>query len=361
MKPITFDSSIRGLIFVVSLVALYFTFRYLSSVLIPFLVAGVLAYLLNPVCNFLQHTCRLRFRVVCVIITLLLAIALVVGLLWLCIPPMFDECTHLKDIARRYLESGAEVKVLPERLRYYLEQHFRITDTYEYLASGDFLSIVRTTVPRLWDLLYSTASIVFSIVASLIGLLYLFFLLLDYDRYAKGWTGLVPQRYRPTARKIFDDIAYYLCGYFRGQLLIALSNCVMFTVGFWIIDFPMPVALGCFIGIISFVPYLQVAGFVPAALLALLRAAETGDNFWMLMGGVVLVYIVVQIIQDVIVTPRVMGRIMGLSPAIILLALSTGAFIGGIGGLIIALPVTTLALTYYKRYVIKEPENETDN
>jgi predicted PurR-regulated permease PerM len=147
-------------------------------------------------------------------------------------------------------------------------------------------------------------------------------------------------------------MTYYLCGYFRGQLLIALSNCVLFTLGFLLIDFPMPLALGCFIGLLSFVPYVQVVGFLPATLLALLRAAESHENFWVLIGGVVAVYLVVQIIQDTVVTPRIMGHIMGLSPAIILLALSIGAAIGGIGGLIIALPLTTIALLYYRRYVV---------
>ena len=108
----------------------------------------------------------------------------------------------------------------------------------------------------------------------------------------------------------------------------------------------------------AFVPYLQVAGLLPCALLALLRTAETGQNFWLLIGGALAVYLVVQIIQDVIVTPRIMGRIMGLSPAIILLALSVGAFVGGIGGLIVALPITTLAMAYYKRYVVKEPDSD---
>ena len=125
----------------------------------------------------------------------------------------------------------------------------------------------------------------------------------------------------------------------------------MFTIGLLLVGFPMPVALGCFIGIISFVPYLQVLGIVPGALLAMLRAAETGDNFWLLMAGLLAVYIVVQVIQDTVITPHVMGQIMGLSPAVILLTLSIGAAVGGIGGLIMALPVTTIGLKYYKAYI----------
>ncbi len=336
------------------LVPVFLTFRYLSSVLVPFLVAGVVAYLLNPVCNFLQHKCRLRVRMVCVVLTMVAAIALVAGLLWLCVPPMFEECAQLRHVALRYFEQGTENTSIPMAVREFFESRLLSADTYRHIASGDVQSILESAVPQVWGLFRSTVSVALSVVSSLIGLLYLFFLLMDYEHYAKVWTGLIPVKCRGFARQFVTDVTFYMCGYFRGQLVIALSNCVMFTVGFLLIGFPMPIALGCFIGIISFVPYLQVVGFLPAALLALLRAAETGENFWVLTGGVLLVYVVVQVIQDVLVTPKVMGRIMGLTPAIVLLALSLGAYIGGIGGLIVALPVTTLALTYYKRYVLKE-------
>ena len=171
----------------------------------------------------------------------------------------------------------------------------------------------------------------------------------------------MPRRWRPAASQLLHDVAYYMCGYFRGQFIIALSNCVMFTLGLLVVGFPMPVALGCFIGIISFVPYLQVLGIVPGALLAMLRAAETGDNFWLLMVALLSVYIVVQVIQDTVITPRVMGQIMGLSPAVILLTLSIGAAVGGIGGLIMALPVATIGLKYYKAYIARSAaEGEHD-
>ncbi len=358
MKPITFDRFARGLVFVAVLFAAYGCFSYLSPVLIPFLVAGVAAYLLNPVCDFFQHTCRLRFRVVSVLLTLVLAIGGIVGVLWLCIPPIFDECGHFSVVLRHYFESEADKESVSYVVRNIFKEGARSTNLMSFVESDDFRVVLKTALPRLWNLLMSTAGLVVSFVSSCIGLLYLFFLLLDYNRYAKIWITFVPHRYRTFARQFFNDVTFYLCGYFRGQLLIALSNCVLFTLGFFLVGFPMPIALGCFIGIISFVPYLQVAGLLPCALLALLRTAETGQNFWLLIGGALAVYLVVQIIQDVIVTPRIMGRIMGLSPAIILLALSVGAFVGGIGGLIVALPITTLAMAYYKRYVVKEPDSD---
>lgn len=352
MKPVTFDRFARGLVFVLSLAALSYLFCLLSPVLLPFVVSAVMAYLLNPVCGFLQHTLRLRIRVVCVVITLVLFFALLLGLMWLCVPPMIEELAHFRDVALRYIEKGTDNVTVPLAVQEFFADRLRESDWNAFLHSEDFLAMVRGVVPRVWELLRSTAGLVMSVLASLMGVLYLFFLLLDYDRYAAGWTRYVPARYHRRARRLLSDVTYYMCGYFRGQLLIAASNCVMFALGLWIVGFPMPIALGFFIGIVSFVPYLQVVGMLPATLLALLRAVETGCNFWWLIGSVVLVYIVVQILQDVLVTPRVMGRIMGLSPAVILLSLSVGGFLFGIPGLIVALPVTTLGLLYYRRYVV---------
>ena len=355
LMPITFDRFARVLLVCGGLVAAWLLFGYLAPVLVPFIVAGVIAYLLNPVVDFLQHKCRLRIRVICVLLALVGFLGVIVGLLWLCVPPMVSECLHLKDIVAQYLANGTVAEsTIPLPVREFFMEHFRESQFNHFLESGDLVDFLRKAAPKFWAVITSAAGTVISFVASMISLLYLFFLLLDYHRYSAQWQDFIPPRYRQFASQLFSDVTYYFCGYFRGQLGIALSNCVMFTLGFIIVGFPMPVALGCFIGIISFVPYLQVAGIVPALFLALLRSAETGENFWMLTLSLLAVYLVVQIIQDTVVTPRIMGHIMGLSPAIILFSLSVGGYVLGIGGLIIALPVTTIALAYYKRYVVKD-------
>lgn len=360
MKPLHPDIFLARLWVIFFLTALLLLLYCLSPVLMPFLAAGVVAYLLNPVVNFLQYRCRLRVRVVCVVLTLLLAAGVLVGLVWVCVPPIMEEASHLKDVVRHYMEQGGMSgnSTVPPAVREFFDNHFRDSDLSRRLSTGDTVAVLKEFLPSFWTVFYSTMGVVVSFCASLFSLLYLFFLMLDYDRYAKGWITFVPRRHRAFATRLVDDIGYYVCGYFRGQFGIALSNCVMFSAGFLLIGFPMPVALGCFIGLLSFVPYLQVAGLLPAAVLALLRAAEAGENFWMLLGGVLLVYLVVQILQDVVVTPRIMGHIMRLSPAIVLLALSTGAFVAGIVGLIVALPLTAIVLKYYKLYVVKEPAGE---
>ena len=257
-------------------------------------------------------------------------------------------------MALEYIQQGADSKAIPEQVQHFLRHHTNEYKIEEILQQKDVVATIKNAVPKVWNVLWSTAGLLINIIASLIALLYLLFILTDYEKYANGWITFVPRSRRKFALLLVSDIEHGMAGYFRGQALVALSNCVMFSIGFVLIDFPMPVGLGCLIGVISFVPYLQVVGFVPAALLALLKSAETGQNFLWLLTLVLIVYLVVQILQDTIFTPRIMGKIMGLPPAIILLSLSVWGYALGIIGLIIALPVTTLAISYYKRYVVGE-------
>ena len=149
-----------------------------------------------------------------------------------------------------------------------------------------------------------------------------------------------------------------LNNYVRGQGLVALCMGIMFCIGFTIIGFPMAIGLGILIGILDLVPYLHTFALIPTAFLAMLKAADTGQNFWIVFGLALLVFIVVQAITDFIVTPKIMGKAMGLNPAILLLSLSIcGALLGFIG-LIIALPLTTLLIAYWQRYITKEEQGQ---
>lgn len=353
-KEITFDRFVRGLLFMGGLVAAFFALKYLSGVLLPFCIALIMAYMLFPVVRFLQYKCRLRNRVLCIVLTLFLVGGVLTGLFCLVVPPMVRECGHIKEVALRYIEQGTNNASIPTAVQDFIDENADQLHLGELLRQKDVIAGIKMVAPKMWELFLGTANVLVNIVASLIGLLYLLFLLIDYERMSTAWLAFVPKHRRRFVENLARDTAHRMSGYFRGQTLVALSNCVMFSVGFLLIDFPMPIGLGCFIGLISFIPYVQVVGILPAIVLALLRAAETGANFWWLMGGVLLVYVVVQIIQDVFVTPKVMGKIMGLSPAIILLSLSVWGYMLGILGLIIALPVTTLLFTYYKRYVVKD-------
>jgi predicted PurR-regulated permease PerM len=116
----------------------------------------------------------------------------------------------------------------------------------------------------------------------------------------------------------------------------------------------MAIGLGLFIGLLNMVPYLQLVGFIPTILLAIVKAADTGENFWVIMLMALIVFAVVQLIQDSFLTPKIMGKVTGLNSAIILLSLSIWGALLGILGMIIALPMTTLLITYYQKYIVNK-------
>ena len=359
LKPvIDFDRFIRGLLFLAVITVLVLGLRWLSPVLIPFFAAWAIAWILAPVVNFFQNTCRLRSRVLSVLITLALLIGLGCAVAWLIIPPLIDGVTQIKEALLSYLASGHIRNVhLPEWLDHLMQQWLDQEKIQSMLRSDNLMKTIRETLPHVWNMLVSTANLVMSLVGAAFGALYLFFLLLDYDYYTTAWINWLPRTQRNFFRRLSEDLGRNMRGYFRGQALVALSNCVMFTLGFWIIGLPMPLGMGLFVGLISFIPYVQVVGFAPAAVLALMEMSDTGRSFWGLMALVLLVYIVVQVLQDTVFTPRIMGKIMGLSSAMVLLSLSIWSYMAGIIGLIIALPLTTIIFAYYKRYILKEPDD----
>ena len=359
LKPvIDFDRFVRGLLFLAVITILVLGLRWLSPVLIPFFAAWAIAWILAPVVNFFQNTCRLRSRVLSVLITLALLIGLGCAVAWLIIPPLLDGVTQIKDALLSYLASGHIRNIhLPEWLDHLMQQWLDQEKIQSMLRSDNLTKTIRETLPHVWNMLVSTANLVMSLVGAAFGALYLFFLLLDYDYYTTAWINWLPRTQRNFFRRLSEDLGRNMRGYFRGQALVALSNCVMFTLGFWVIGLPMPLGMGLFVGLISFIPYVQVVGFAPAAVLALMEMSDTGRSFWGLMALVLLVYIVVQVLQDTVFTPHIMGKIMGLSSAMVLLSLSIWSYMAGIIGLIIALPLTTIILAYYKRYILKEPDD----
>lgn len=138
--------------------------------------------------------------------------------------------------------------------------------------------------------------------------------------------------------------------YFRGQGLVALIVGILFAIGFCIIGMPMGIAMGLIIGVLNLVPYMQMLSIPPCILLCLVQSAQTGRPIWVTLLCMALVFIVVQSLQDLVLTPKIMGKVTGLGPAAILLSLSIWGALFGVIGMIIALPLTTLCVSYYKHY-----------
>ena len=203
-----------------------------------------------------------------------------------------------------------------------------------------------------WQVVTSGISIIVGLLSWFIVFLYVIFIMLDYERLSATMRHMVPPSYRRIVFRIGADVKRSMNHYFRGQALVSFCVGVLFCIGFSIIGMPMAILLGMFIGVLNMVPYLQLISIVPTALLCMVCSVDSGVGFWVIFAGAIAVYCVVQAIQDLYLTPKIMGKAMGLNPAIILLSLSIWGSLLGFLGLIIALPLTTLILAYYDQYLL---------
>ena len=342
----------RILAVVLIILAVLWLVNYLSAVLLPFFVGWVLAYLLNPLVNFVEHKMHVPTRALSIIVALLFVAIMVAAVIYFIVPPMIEQFQRLGEVTVKYLNQKSVNGDFAEMIRNWMvENQERIR---EFFRSPDFTEALKVSMPKLFAFIGKTANVVISVVASCITLLYMFFILLDYDKLSNGWVRIFPKSARPFWQDLMKDAAAALNNYIRGQGMVAFCMGVMFCIGFTIIDFPMAIGLGILIGIMDMVPYLHTFALIPPAFLALLKAADTGQNFWIIFGSAVLVFIVVQIITDMVTTPKIMGNAMGLNPAVLLLSISVWGTLLGFIGLIVALPLTTLIIAYYERYVTKD-------
>ncbi|MDO4186477.1 MAG: AI-2E family transporter [Bacteroidales bacterium] len=359
-KKITFDLFIRGVMGLAVVIGFLMLLYRLSSVLVPFFLAWLIAYLMFPMVKFFQYKLRLKYRALAILASFLF-IGLVLTLATvLLLPPIVSEFARVKDLIVEYFTSNETASRVPAVINQFIQENIGANQIMKLLDKQEFQHMVREALPRVWNMVTESISIVFSIFSLLMVVLYTIFILLDYETISKGWPNLVPERYRAFSVKIMQDISDGMNKYFRGQAKVAFCVGVLFSIGFLIIDLPLAIPLGLFIGMLNMVPYLQIVGFIPTIILAVLRAADTGQNFWVILLLCLIVFAVVQGIQDIFLTPTIMGEVTGLNPAIILLSLSVWGSLMGVLGMIIALPMTTLLLTYYQKYVIAREQKQQE-
>lgn len=353
-KEITFDSFIRSVLSGAIVIGLLYIINSLSGVLLPFFIAWLIAYLIYPFVTFFQYKLKLKNRSVSILTVLFLLLVLFVLAGILLVPPIVEEFSKLKNLLSDYFIEGSKQAAIPGTIANFIKEHIDMLEIQEFLNRDNLTDTLRNILPQAWNLLSHSVNIIVGICASFIILLYTFFILLDYESIASGWIGLIPAKHRDKTIQVVNDVKESMNRYFRGQSLVAFLVGILFSIGFVIIDFPLAIGFGLFIGLLNLVPYLQLIALLPTVLLALLKAADTGENFWWILACALIVFCVVQIIQDGIIVPKVMGKITGLNPAIILLSLSIWGALMGILGMIIALPCTSLMLSYYKRYIKKQ-------
>ena len=353
-KPFTFDRVVRLLIGLTVLTLLFLLVQRLSNVLLPFLIAWLLAYLLQPVVGLFQYKLRLRSRVLAITCTLMLFTGAVGGLIWYLVPLVSNELAKLSQLVIAYSKDINVNSILPpawqKEILYYVS-HLNIETL---LKDENIMSGVKNLAPQLWDLINGSLDFVLGLAVVVVIFLYLIFILLDYEKITASWFAIIPPKYRTIVSEIIHDLESGMNRYFRGQALVATIVGILFSIGFSIIQLPMAILMGLLIGLLTMVPYLKSIVLIPCLGLGLLQSAETGQSLSSVLIGILIVFLIIQALEDMIISPKIMGKVTGLNPAVILLSLSVWGSLMGVVGMIIALPVTTLIISYYKRFVLKE-------
>ncbi len=337
-------------------------FEFLFSLLSPFLLALILAYVLAPVVSFLQKKLRLG-RVggtLLVFFLILLAFFIVMAIL---IPVLISQSIDLVETLRvvmpgwiQAISAHPSFNIDPDLVKTLETRIKNIEIDYEAIA-GSLLPVVQKATSGGISTMGQISMTVFRGVRSVIGFgaffvfvaIVNFYLVLDWDRVGPFLRQAIPPKYRERTWDIMDKMDDAVGGFLRGQLTVSFLVGLMFAVGLFFtgfIGFPaltqFSILIGVAAGIGGFIPYLgPIVGVTPALLIVLL----SGSPEWKikLMGFLVAggIFVAIQAIEGMVLQPKILGKGAGLHPIAIMLALAAGAWFG-ITGMIAAVPVACM-------------------
>jgi predicted PurR-regulated permease PerM len=349
-KPFTLDRTIRLLISVFAVALTLYLLYILKGVLLPFFIAWLIAYLLNPLVRFYKKKLRLPHSLA-VVLTLLSVTGGLTLLGFILVPLIENEIWQINMLISTYDLSSISQDGIPMNLPDMISRYVDFKEIQESLSKENLTELFQYLTPALETIFSNTISFLLGLTVVFIVILYIIFILLDYDKINELWRYLIPPKHRPLVNRITLDVEQSMNKYFRHQAFICIILAVLYSIGFYSIGLPLAIMFGIIVGLVHMIPYLQVITFPPAILLCWLHASQTNTSFWTMLGLVALIYVIVQCILDLFLIPRIMGKAMGLNPAIILLSLSVWGSLLGIIGMIIAIPLTTLLLSYYKEFI----------
>lgn len=321
--------------------------NYLRNVLLPFAVACLISYLLNPLVELNRRWMHTKGRALAVIVTLLEVVAVIGGIIYAFLPSTISQINKMGLVLAHYADDASTLAMIPPEVHQFMHDNFDINSFSDLLKSVKLPALMEKGT----SVVSATIDFLGHTLQWLLMFIYIIFILLDYEQISRGFKLIFPARHRDKALKVIDDMKTSMNHYFRGQGLVALGAMVLYCIGFSIVGIPLAIMLGLLVGILYMIPYFQYITIIPVAFVCFVYSLEGGGNFWVLAGYCGLVYVVSQSICDYILTPHIMGKELNMNPAIILLSLSVWGSLLGIIGMIIALPVSSLLMSYYQRYI----------
>lgn len=346
------------IIFTIAILAsIVYAISVMWEVLLPFLLAGIFAYVMMPLVRFFQHTLRLRSRGLSVFLVFALLVSVITLAFLYLIPSINDEVQKTLQAISQYSQGQSIINLLiPEEFRQMLQRNIDLQELSTHLSVESITDGLNAIWGQVSSIVNSTLSVFSWGIVFAMGVVYFVFIMLDFEGLIRGLIRMMPQSLHEPTEAMLREVDFYMNNYFRGQALIALSVSVLLAIGFNIIGLPMATAMAIFIGVLNFIPYMQALGVLPLGLMAVLMAAQTGQSVFFCLLLTYGVLMLVQILQDTLLVPRIMGQNMGMRPSLILLALAVWGYLLGFFGMLVALPLTMSIYSFYMRYVLQDKE-----
>lgn len=356
-KPFTLDRTVRIVVIVALALLLISMISAIWEVLLPFLLAGIFAYVVMPLVRFFQYKLGVRIRGLAVLLVFLLISAIITLNVVYLVPSIEQEFEKTLEAISSYSAGRSLLEMLlPEWLLRNVKESLDFQELSALFSADNIVATSRTLWGQINGIVSGTLSFFSWGLVFAMGLVYFIFIMLDFEGLIHGLIRLFPKSIQQPVTDIFKEVDFYMNSYFRGQALIAMTVATLLSIGFNIIGLPMATAIGIFIGLLNFVPYMQALGILPLSLMATLMAAQTGQSVFFCFLLAFGVLMLVQILQDTLIVPRIMGQSMGMRPSLILLSLSVWGYLLGFFGMLIALPLTMSLYSIYMRYILKDEE-----
>ena len=338
-----------------AIAALLIIFLYYSRrVVIPFFVAFALAYLLDPLVDRMENWKLSRTLSVVSLMTVFFASILGAGVL--VFPMLQVQAENLARNLPKYIE------VVQNWLRPVLEKVAGLDQAkiQELLNEGMArfgelpLKVLTFVSSFLWDSLSNLFDMILMAANLVIIPVAMFYLLRDFDKINAKILALIPPRLKDTFVDTISEVDQVLANFVRGQLMVAVLMGSLYSMGLYAIGTPMSLFIGFLAGFANLVPYLGiVVGFLPAAVLTYLQAQEWLPIIWV-MG----VFGVVQMLEGVIITPRILGDNIGLHPVAVIFAVLLGGELFGLTGIILGVPAAAVLNVLIRRGVLKYKDSD---
>ena len=309
-------------------------------VLLPFLLAAVIAYALEPVVELLERRgVKRAWAALLVMMALLLALA---GAVMAFVPEMIEQLRQFADRLPGYTQAVRE-RVAPATTwlqQRYPEQLEAIRKQAIEKASGVLPALAGWAAAGLQRVLTSAVNLVVWMLTIVVVPVFVYYLLVDRREVHATLESLIPAQARPAVQHRVDQIDKVLRAWLKGQLTVASVLAVIYAVGLSLLGVPLGLLIGVAGGLANMVPYLGlVVGYLPAVILSLL---DTGG--WTAPLMVTGVFVLGQVLESTVISPRVVGSGLGLPPALVLLSIFVGGELFGFTGLLLAVPATAAGL-----------------